>query len=624
MKSDRNIKLFLTRRVANLKMSMKISNGLKKIFIIFFIAILVLLVLFGKNVINFLSETKDLDAAKKKEVELVRNKIYSDHHNAYINIPSAYGDLGQVKSSLFADGKIYGGIVSHHFFVAGKIAEFFAGLKKQQIETIVIVGPNHFNYSEGDIQISRYSYNTPWGALEPDSEIIENLLSEKNIKNEESSFEIEHSISALVGFVKYYLPEAKIVPIILKRKTTAKEAEHLAQALNDVLPEKSIVLASVDFSHHLNSIMADFHDELSVSAIKSFDYNRLYSLEIDSPASINVLLRYLESRGGQKMIYENTNSAELSGRPDLDDITSYMFAYFSLGSIERENKISLLNFGDAIFDREIEKNIQEGKNPFEKIKGAEGNFFKGTDFVSVNLELPAINTAERKSESINFEYPINIVNFLRKNKINLVNLASNRAFDSYAEEKNNISKYFDISNVSYFGGSALEKSYLIKKIGNKKIAFVSGDNILKISNRDNFYNLINKLKKENDYVAVSIRLGSEYVKNSSMDQVVIARALIDGGADFVIGHHRQAVRSMEIYKGKAIFYSLENFIFDQAEEVLQKGFGAGVVLNENKINFYLFPYRIIDDQLELLSYKDANEFCDNFLGDNKTIKPCYF
>jgi poly-gamma-glutamate synthesis protein (capsule biosynthesis protein) len=41
----------------------------------------------------------------------------------------------------------------------------------------------------------------------------------------------------------------------------------------------------------------------------------------------------------------------------------------------------------------------------------------------------------------------------------------------------------------------------------------------------------------------------------------VARAFVDAGADMVIGHGPHLLRGLELYKGKPIFYSLGNFIF---------------------------------------------------------------
>src|SRR5207245_6913104 len=44
--------------------------------------------------------------------------------------------------------------------------------------------------------------------------------------------------------------------------------------------------------------------------------------------------------------------------------------------------------------------------------------------------------------------------------------------------------------------------------------------------------------------------------------VAFAHAMIDAGADLVVGHGPHVVRGVEIYKGKAIFYSVGDFIFE--------------------------------------------------------------
>ena len=44
--------------------------------------------------------------------------------------------------------------------------------------------------------------------------------------------------------------------------------------------------------------------------------------------------------------------------------------------------------------------------------------------------------------------------------------------------------------------------------------------------------------------------------------VAFAHAMIDAGADVVVGHGPHVVRGIELYKGKAILYSVGDFIFE--------------------------------------------------------------
>ena len=72
-------------------------------------------------------------------------------------------------------------------------------------------------------------------------------------------------------------------------------------------------------------------------------------------------------------------------------------------------------------------------------------------------------------------------------------------------------------------------------------------------------------------VVVFAHWGEEYKTEPEATTRAIARSFIDAGADVVIGAHPHVVQPYEVYKGKAIFYSLGNFMFDQefSPEVMQ-------------------------------------------------------
>ena len=46
-------------------------------------------------------------------------------------------------------------------------------------------------------------------------------------------------------------------------------------------------------------------------------------------------------------------------------------------------------------------------------------------------------------------------------------------------------------------------------------------------------------------------------------QIEVGHALIDAGADVIVGHHPHSLQEVEIYRGKPIFYSLGNFRISQ-------------------------------------------------------------
>lgn len=73
-----------------------------------------------------------------------------------------------------------------------------------------------------------------------------------------------------------------------------------------------------------------------------------------------------------------------------------------------------------------------------------------------------------------------------------------------------------------------------------------------------------------------MHVGVEYRPNSDGNQQQVAHTLVDNGAEFVIGNSPHWVQESEAYKGKPIFYSTGNFIFDQLEYEEQRGVSIAV------------------------------------------------
>lgn len=68
------------------------------------------------------------------------------------------------------------------------------------------------------------------------------------------------------------------------------------------------------------------------------------------------------------------------------------------------------------------------------------------------------------------------------------------------------------------------------------------------------------LRRRVDIVVVALHWGVIWVPRVIADyQVTAAHACIDAGADLILGHHAHVPKAIEMYKGKAIFYSLSNF-----------------------------------------------------------------
>ncbi|HLA90886.1 MAG TPA: CapA family protein [Gemmatimonadaceae bacterium] len=89
-----------------------------------------------------------------------------------------------------------------------------------------------------------------------------------------------------------------------------------------------------------------------------------------------------------------------------------------------------------------------------------------------------------------------------------------------------------------------------------------------------------------DYVVVSMHAHEGGARSSEPAEflVTFARAMIDAGAHVFVGHGPHVLRGIEIYKGKPIFYSLGDFIF-QNETVLRLPYDSYAPYNLGDTSF---------------------------------------
>lgn len=223
-----------------------------------------------------------------------------------------------------------GVLLNHHLLAAPYIAEALGVIATDAPVTVVLISPNHFSAGRDTVITSEAEWETPYGLMQPDLEGIRALTKSGAAYVDEAPFEYEHGVTGVVPFIKRSLPRAKIIPLIVNDRLPVLAAQELAKRIHILLPQNVLVVGSFDFSHYLPSRAAQFHDELSLSAIQHFDYGALSRLDIDSRPGLALFLQMMEERNASQFtLFEHTNSAELTRAWDTLETTSYITGYFS-------------------------------------------------------------------------------------------------------------------------------------------------------------------------------------------------------------------------------------------------------------------------------------------------------
>ena len=76
-----------------------------------------------------------------------------------------------------------------------------------------------------------------------------------------------------------------------------------------------------------------------------------------------------------------------------------------------------------------------------------------------------------------------------------------------------------------------------------------------------------RAEKPRAVIVVSLHWGAEHTLKPVPQQRQQARRLVDAGADLLVCHHTHTLQTVEEYRGKRIYYSIGNFIFDPSQPV---------------------------------------------------------
>ncbi|PTM58286.1 CapA family protein [Desmospora activa] len=248
---------------------------------------------------------------------------------------------------------------------------------------------------------------------------------------------------------------------------------------------------------------------------------------------------------------------------------------------EAEDLLTLTMVGDMMFGRFVEKAGERHgyENLFQNVQP----YFQESDLVTGNFENPVLlgdpEDYPEADKDIVFHSPPEVPAALKKVGFTSVNLANNHTTDYGAPGlMDTLSTFRDAGLPTVGAGSDRydAQQVLYQEVNGLKVATVGVTDVYAKGGTvkrdfpgviparpETSLPLIEKAKKNADLVIVQVHWGVEYDNNVHPRQKDLGRAMVDAGADIIVGHHPHVLEPIEFYKGSVIMYSLGNFIFDQ-------------------------------------------------------------
>ena len=204
-----------------------------------------------------------------------------------------------------------------------------------------------------------------------------------------------------------------------------------------------------------------------------------------------------------------------------------------------------------------------------------------------------------------FTAPPISVKTLKKGNVKVVSVANNHAIDFGGESLMECFKILKDNGIEWIGGGeTYEDAFIpvfIKKgdvsVGIVGVTSVSNymfrreDSVMLARADTSMIKKILNIMDTVDYRVIFYHGDYEYSLTPSKNKVNFARWCIENGFDLFIGHHPHVPQSIEIYRGKFIFYSLGNFVFKQKRRHTDQGIYLKVYFKKDRIIPYIIPVK---------------------------------
>lgn len=398
---------------------------------------------------------------------------------------------------------------------------------------------------------------------------------------------------------KQALAEQQISEEVQKNETTEKEPENQINDLTDAIEQilnradRAFISGYLVDESFLIWLSKQYGDESIYrlkDAVSKQPQNRESWYEITGK-SIHVLwLEYCEHTGFQSYILNNVYQKECADNSQVVlDFT---------GDINLSEGWSTTQYLDASAGR-VE----------ECMSSALLTEMRSADILMINNEYTySTRGTPLEGKAYTFRANPKRVEVLKSLGTDIVSVANNHVYDYGKEALIDTLETLEKAEIPYVGAGrnlndAMQPvSFLVN---GRKLTIVSATQIerstnytkeatedspgvLKTLQPDKFISVIEKAKKNSDYVIAFVHWGTEGTNHYGSDQVTLGQKFIEAGADVIIGGHTHCLQGFEYYQGKPIIYSLGNFWFNNVK--IDTGLSQVIIHTDtNEIDFRFLP-----------------------------------
>ncbi len=189
--------------------------------------------------------------------------------------------------------------------------------------SVVVIGPSHRVGFDGISIAKNDSYETPIGNLGIDTELVADLAGHFDLSYIPEAHH-EHSTEVQMPFIKYYLPDAKVVELVY----AFAHPSELSPLIDYLLGLEGIaIVISTDLSHYYSLEQAKQLDAICLEAIRSENTSVLHQgCEACGIIGVEAMLEAARKKKMESILLDYRTSADASG--ESSRVVGYASALF--------------------------------------------------------------------------------------------------------------------------------------------------------------------------------------------------------------------------------------------------------------------------------------------------------
>lgn len=271
--------------------------------------------------------------------------------------------------------------------------------------------------------------------------------------------------------------------------------------------------------------------------------------------------------------------------------------------------LNIIFTGDILLDRGVRRVINHHGVDHLFSDGID-SVFRSAQIVVGNLECPATKIESPVFKQYIFRSEPEWLDTLRQHGITHLNLANNHSIDQGREGLLDTKRNIEAAGMVPIGAGASmreaagpvllasspRKVWLVPslRLALENYSYLTDKPCVSQEPMDSLMQRVFQLRKADStaVIIVSLHWGGEHTSKPVPRQRMEAHQLILAGADALICHHTHTLQTIETFRGKPIYYSIGNFIFDPTHPINAEACIVRLKITSDTINTETLPVQI--------------------------------